>query len=337
MLKVIEDAGTIKACQASLQAAVESVTTEKHRILVGFPGGNAEALVYYVKSLDFWMTLKPIANRYWNCVALGYPFKTHTPAPHVEINPPLSGIDRRVAGAFLVDEEGREYLGHSGKVGGGATGVSKKNFLAYYPAWTEVLSGDQTVPMYVIGCLDDADLPRRIRDFTRYSAEFRRQIKQGEALDEAVPAASTDTFSPEFEGIKVYSTAERVASVCLHGAVVRALHAALAIRGIHAFNSIHRDLYVPADDGTMAILFEVKSTRITTDIYGAVGQLMVHGGAGRARQLVAVVPGPLSQTVAHRLNELGVVVLEFKADEDDQVTFPDLEPSMVLPWLEAGS
>jgi hypothetical protein len=93
MLKVIEDAETVQECQDLLRTSFESVTTEKKLHVVGFPGGSAEAEVYYVRALDFWMTFKPISNRYWNCGGLGYPFGTSSPAPHVEINPPLSGID----------------------------------------------------------------------------------------------------------------------------------------------------------------------------------------------------------------------------------------------------
>src|SRR5262245_45480366 len=110
MLRVIEDAATIKACQAQFAAKVKAVTTEKRQHTVAFPGGAAEATVYYSQQLDFWMTLKPISNRYWNCGGIGYPFNTINVAPHVEINPPLAGINRRIAGAYLKDEDGVRYI-----------------------------------------------------------------------------------------------------------------------------------------------------------------------------------------------------------------------------------
>jgi hypothetical protein len=320
MIRVIEDAATIRECQAELNARVKAVTTEERQYTVGFPGGAAEATVYYSEHLDFWMTLKPISNRYWNCGGIGYPFNTSNVAPHVEINPPLSGIDRRIAGAYLEDDDGVRYIGHSGKIGGGAKGVSKTNFLVYYPGWSWVLSGEQDVPMYVIGRLNSDELPRRLRDFTRRSAEFRRLIKSGRTpgVEDGSP-----TFNPEFQGTKRYSTADQVEADCVHGAVVVALRDALVDRGIEAFTTVTRDLYVRGDEDQMSILFEAKTHADTTSIYGAVGQLMFHG-VGTARKLVAVLPEDVTASARHRLAELGIAVVTFNID-DGHVAFDGLD------------
>lgn len=329
MLRVIEDAETIKNCQAQLEVRVRAVTTEERLYTVGFPGGTAEAIVFYSEPLDFWMTLKPIDNRYWNCGGIGNPFSVSSPAPHVEINPPLAGINRRIAGAYLEDEDGVQYIGHNGKVGGGAKGVAKANFLVYYPGWTWVWSGDRQIPMYVIGQLDDPRLPRKLRDFTRASADFRKLVKAGKirgvggedgvenGLQEGLKKGFGEGFSPEFEGTRTYTTAEQVEAVCVHGSVVRALHAHLAAHGLEAFNTGSLDLLVPGDDGSMALLFEVKSDADTTSIYGAVGQLMFHGAAGAAKRLVAVLPEDVMASRVQRLGELGIEVVTFTLDQED--------------------
>lgn len=331
MLRVIEDAKVVRQCQSRLLAQVEAATTEKKQHIIGFPGGSAEATVYYMGSLDFWMTLKPISNRYWNCGGLGYPFGSTAPAPHVEINPPLSGIDRRIAGAFLEDDDGVRYIAHNGKVGGGAKGVSKTAFLKHYPATSMVLSGDMEIPMYVVGRLDHPRLPQKLRDFTRISAEFRKAVKSGTAPGVVEPKAEGHSFSPEYEGTKTYSTAELVEAACTHGLVVKALRESLAGRGVEAFNTGALDLFVPAADGSMALLFEVKSHADTTNVYGALGQLMFHGGAGAAKRLTAVLPEDVDADKVRRLQQLGVGVVTFALDsEEGNVEFGGLDSVLAL-------
>jgi hypothetical protein len=322
MLKVIEDAAIIKKCQAQLKARVLAATTEKRKHPVGYPGGTSLTTVYYSKPLDFWMTLDEITNRYWNCGGIGYPFSDKNLAPHVEINPPLSGIDRRIAGAFLWDEAGVLYLGHSGKVGGGKKGVSKTNFMTYYPAWSTVFSGDREEPMYIIGRLDDNDLPRRIRDFTKRSADFRTLVKHGKAPGIVI---APPAFAPEFIGTKTYSSADLVEADCNHGIVILALRAALLKRGIESCNSVMRDLFVCRDEGGMAVLFEAKTSSDTTSVYGAVGQLFFHGGAGEASQLVAVLPDDVTDATRRRLSALGVATVTFAIGDDNDVELDGLD------------
>lgn len=197
MLRVIEDAKVVRQCQSRLLAQVEAATTEKKQHIIGFPGGSAEATVYYMGSLDFWMTLKPISNRYWNCGGLGYPFGSTAPAPHVEINPPLSGIDRRIAGAFLEDDDGVRYIAHNGKVGGGAKGVSKTAFLKHYPATSMVLSGDMEIPMYVVGRLDHP----RLLDPRRVIPQLHRAARGDE------PSAHPEAIGPDMQRPAVRSSA----------------------------------------------------------------------------------------------------------------------------------
>jgi len=325
VLRVIEAADAVELCQEQMRAAVDAVTTQKQSQLVGFPGGTQEATIHYVQSLDFWMTFKLIENRYWNCGGLGYPFKGGSPAPSVEINPPLSGIDRRMAGAFLEDEDGVVYVAHNGKIGGGTKGVSKTNFLAKYRDWSWVLSGDRKMPMYVIGRLDDPRLPRKLRDFTRRSADFRSEIKAGKAQDLTDLPDDEEGFVREFEGTKRYRTSDQVEADCIHGLVVNALRDTLASCGIDSFNTIARDLYVPGLRKKTKILFEVKSSADTTSIYGAVGQLMFHGGVGLAETLVAVLPTDVDATTQGRLAALGISTVTFAVNAAEVVTFAGLD------------
>lgn len=315
MLTEVEDEKTIARCQRALKDNFLALDPVRRRYLVGFPSGTAEAEVFYAEDLDLWMTFKPIANRYWNCAGIGNPFTVASPAPHVEINPPRAGINRAVAGAFLVDEDGTYYLGHSGKVGGGAVGVSMSNFHLFHRGWSVVTSRDQARRMYVLGALDAADLPARIRAFTLQSKEFRERIKRGDPLLVDDGLDDETVFRPEFEGRKAYRTADRVEADVRHGAVVRALRDALAAHGVSGWNSQQRDLYVRAADGSMDLLFEVKTDTASTSVYTGIGQLMFHG-IGRGVRRVLVLPAKVPPAIADRVTALGITVLPYTITRD---------------------
>jgi hypothetical protein len=177
MLKVIEDPRTIGACQKALKGVVTGLADESRAHRIGHPGGAGDAKIYYLKAFDFWMAFGKAPGRYFNPAGIGYPFGVATPAPSLELNFPLSGINRRVAGAFLEDEVGERYVGHSGKIGGGAKGVSATNFVEFYPGTSMVRSGDKLIEVYIRGRLDDPVLLASIVEFTRVSAELLKSVR----------------------------------------------------------------------------------------------------------------------------------------------------------------
>lgn len=63
-------------------------------------------------------------------------------------------------------------------------------------------------------------------------------------------------------------------------------------------------------------VFEVKTSTKRSDIYGAIGQLMVHGTAKDCRR-VMVLPDdePIASDLKDALQRLGIELLRFKLDE----------------------
>jgi hypothetical protein len=314
MLKVIENRREIAACQRQFEAAVRRAATEHRRHLFGFPGGTEESVIWYAKDCDLWVAVTQGPSRYGNACGIGDPFLSESPAPHLEINPPLQGIDRRIAGAFVKDiVDGTRYLAHSGRVGGGAKGVSAENFRRYYPACERVDWGGVERPAYVISALDDPELMANVGHITRMSKNFREQMKAGLTMtsppaDVSFPS-NVPAFRPEFEGTKTFTTRDQVVATVRHGRVVTALRDALTAVHLEAANTINRDLYVCDDAGNMRALFEVKTTAGTTSVYEAIGQLFFHAVDGAMR--VAVLPNDISATTARRLEDLGLQVLRY--------------------------
>jgi hypothetical protein len=95
---------------------------------VGWPSGSGRFDVYWNENAGFWALFSlapPIATerpRFWICFGLEHPESRSALSITVEINPPHSGINKRVAGLFLRAPDGGLFLGHSGRVGGGEKG-----------------------------------------------------------------------------------------------------------------------------------------------------------------------------------------------------------------------
>ena len=160
---------------ASKMAEECSLTEE---IDVGFQGGSIKSTVYWRADLNLWMTFRAVEKRYWNAFGLGNPFEGSSKSIVVEINSPFEGINRRVGGVFLQDDNGRHYLGHRGSVGGGRPGIGKEAFLdSSEPGqFMDIQDGDRVSEVLFIGALDTADFPECVDTFVRQVSKFKGAV-----------------------------------------------------------------------------------------------------------------------------------------------------------------
>jgi hypothetical protein len=289
---------------------------------VGWKGGRGKYRVYWNPRLRFWTLLRrlKIQERYWCC--FGTKDATKYPGFSItgQINPPVKGFDRRVGGAFVCDAQGRVYIAHSGKIGGGRTGIGKSAFVAAYRGknWQRVVWPDKLeTEMIVIGRVDSAHLQDQVAHFVREIDRFKRSAVAGTGSTQAQKHKST--FSPEFSGRrKSYSANTEIESQCDHGPLISALAEELQKYRIRVANDVPRDLYVLSTQGRIRMLFEAKTNLSTSSIYGAVGQLMLHGAAEpKEPRRVFVAPGTPELATRRALRKLGIEVLTYKWDDDN--------------------
>lgn len=182
MLRVLEDAQEIAEAQETLVAAIANLATESGRTAFGFQYGQLNSVCHYIAGLDLWMGHSKWPHCYWNAFGFGPVLHRGTIGIEVDINSPLSGIDRRLSGVILCDDGGSNYLGHRGRIGGGLPGVSKAAFLKRYPERTrEVADGDRKTPIFVVAELSDAHLAAKIAHFARLVSNFRIDLRQDRA------------------------------------------------------------------------------------------------------------------------------------------------------------
>ena len=85
-----------------------------------------------------------------------------------EINFPLSGINRRVAGAVAEDAAGDLHILHRGRIGGGRAGTGAELFWAHFAGDRVVATdGDRDTTFAVIGPVGSPKLVRGLRFFVK--------------------------------------------------------------------------------------------------------------------------------------------------------------------------
>lgn len=86
---------------------------------VGWHGGGGNFTVYWRPQEKIWALLERTyaKNRFWCCFGSENPLRTRGLTISCEINPPHSGINRRTAGVFLTDANGKRYFGAQRQAG----------------------------------------------------------------------------------------------------------------------------------------------------------------------------------------------------------------------------
>jgi hypothetical protein len=309
-ITVLESAREIAAAQGELEQSLKRQSDYDGELLLGFQGGANPAIVYSLKDVDLWVGFKRAPGRYWNAFGRGNPFKQRQPISiTVEINPPYSGIKRRVQGAFGHTPSGEHLLLHRGGVGGGKKGVGKTEFLNYYSGIgiaKEAIDGDRTADVIVVGVLGDSTLAAQVKTFVDSVADFKTRVGSGTQRHEK----SSSTFRPEFVGVKVLPPRESIVAEVQHGAIVNQLTDRLIDHGLNPVSDGRRDLFILMPHGHK-IVFEVKTSCDRYSIYTAVGQLFVNEPGSNVTR-IPVLPADLPKSLRKSLAELSLTPLFFR-------------------------
>src|SRR5579871_457592 len=205
----------------------------------------------------------------------------------VEVNPPYEGINKRTGGFYAKDSDsGKVYLCHSGRLGGGKKGVGMNAFLAWSnPPLVDVFdsTGKSRRGVLVLPVADTG----AIRSVARYIDEIanfkiardRGETKTAEARE--VQRVFREVY-PEGRGRRKGQRASEIDYISRHGDVVDALRAWCKanskVDGKRLVKNAFFDLGV-SSGRRLAEVYEVKTSSKRSNIYTAIGQLLVHGTA----------------------------------------------------------
>lgn len=150
--------------------------------LIGHQGGTRRKTALWLRRQDLWVVLDLSAKeggRYWNCFGFGEPVAGKSLPITVEINPPHAGTNPQVAGMFVRDDQGRQYIGHTGRMGGSHArrkGTTFRDF-ARNLDWQEVNTPRGPVELHVLGPLGSGEFLRKLVKFVRKVHEFKAPME----------------------------------------------------------------------------------------------------------------------------------------------------------------
>lgn len=323
MVTVIIDKKQILNLHRRLHKRLDSFLTEEIDCWVGYPSGSFEDKVRYSTELDIWISKQEHNNKFWNGFGVGRPIEGKNNSLNGEINFPYEGNNRRIAGAFGVEDNGKILVLHRGKIGGGRPGIGKKYFTDNFRGdFIKVIDGDRETEFCLVGELNSKHFPRQVANFINEIYRIKN-IENGEAATDFDNLANF-SYTDEHFGQSVTERNDPVIIERTHGIIVNALALELEGNGLKIGNDRNRDLFIHKRK-KITILFEIKTSSSTQCLYSAVGQLLIYSiPISKKAKLIAVLPDKLNKTVAKRFSSLGISILYYKWN-NDKPEFIDLD------------
>lgn len=323
MITVISDRQQIQKLHGQFHNKLNRFFTENIFCRVGYPGGSFEDNVHYSSELDLWIGKQELDNRFWNGFGVGRPIDWNSNSINGEINFPISGINRRVAGVFAIEDSGNVLVLHRGKIGGGKVGIGKHYFTDNFRGdFVTAIDGDRETEFCLVGELNSQHFPSQVDNFIREILRVKN-LEDGETAADF--SGLTDfNYTDEHFGTTVTERNDPTVIERTHGIIVNALARQLEGREQKIANDRNRDLFIH-HKGQIRTLFEVKTSSSTQCLYAAVGQLLLYSIPIAAPvKLVAVLPDKLSKAVTKKFSSLGIDILYYEWD-NDEVNFIDID------------
>jgi hypothetical protein len=313
VLTVIERESEIKHAQGLFMKKMDKVVDKRDVIIVGYKGESQKLKASWSEKLGIWWITEKSENRYWNAFGTKEP-KWDTKYSHnitCEINPPFKGINRTIAGVFAEDSNGKIYLLHRGKIGGGRKDIGKTRFWKEFRGeWQEVRDGEMVSKLALVASFESPRFAQQVANFVH---EVER-IKAISVSSKGSAGALETVFKEEFYGTKkVSSTSKEIEAKCDHGLLVNTLAKDLEAFGITVGNSPGIDLYAVDENNNPKILFEIKTDTTKTQCYEAIGQLFFYSvKLGKKPQLVAVFPNYIDKESKNIIEKLNIQCLTYE-------------------------
>jgi len=257
----------------------------------------------------------------------------------VQLNFPAKKYNRKMAGAFVRDSSGAAFVAHRGKLTKGKAGLPKEQvFREFASRVVEAEDDGRLSRVILVGGLEDKDLADRLWSFaeearevaTRLGAELHgaptatdpakskpQAAKRGSGGSQTTlqQLMKLRSYFDEYSGNGSFKGHGGGTRTVEHGDIVRALEAHLASRG-ETQKAQAIDLAVVTAE--KVDLFEVKTSARTTDVYTAVGQLLIHGGSisdllkKPVQRFVVLPEAPSSEHAKQMRRKAGLSIITFE-------------------------
>ncbi|RMH24450.1 MAG: hypothetical protein D6692_12950 [Planctomycetota bacterium] len=320
MLTQVTDQSIVRKVWKQIEAKMRSGARVEQRTM-GTRAGSYPDKVFVRDDLGIWTNKGgEIDGRLW-CIfgVLPLPENTTNISMVVQINPAVKKTAKNTAGCLAKDENGKLWICHTGRVGGGRPGISKSEYLKWTTRLPALVHRDGGKPFSVFpvaranhpDLLDDiAQFVWEIRDFkegcpSRRPAEQKRgPFKECEEDGEGQRYAETYEIRRE------------------HGLVCNRLSQCLQAGGYSVGKDQQRDLFVGPPHKPLAEI-EIKPTYSWQSLYTGVGQLALHSTTNPARRQILVVPHGISREKQSAIKSAGIHLVRYSI-RDKIIHFNDL-------------
>lgn len=293
---------------------MDEFKSEEIDVSIGFQGKDSYEYdtVHYSDVLNIWWVFGEAytANRYWNAFGIGKPKAESNVSITCEINYPYEGLNLRIAGLLVKDENNNIILTHSGKIGGGKKNVGKSLFHNNYTGeYIDVGIRNDVKQYALIAAFNSSRFAYQVSNFVS-------EIERIKNYDQTIKGISKirgikDAFNEEFSGKKKIKKSESEHK-CDHGLVVNSLKSILANKNYNLANDVNRDLYILESKDKIKIVFEFKTDLTSQSIYKAVGQLLLNNIIlSNDPKKVLVVPVGINNKIKSAIEKLEIKVLEY--------------------------
>ncbi|SDI18739.1 hypothetical protein [Variovorax sp. OV700] len=328
MYTLIESRGEIAKAQDALEATIRQ--NFKTRVVkdIGWQGGRRKHQTLNVQS-GYWF-YSADHKEGDNPKRLNW-FGKHGDGPGVqiavEVNVPYAGRNDMLAGFFARhNQTGRVYLFHTGRVGGGAKGVSKDAFLAWSaltPAIVQDANGDQRNGIVVMP-IEGKGATRSAIDYVQSIIDFKQAVRDGETITPETKERERllKAYYEESSGRRKGKIKARdIDYVSRHGEVVNALSAWRTASGLVPGEKLVKNVLIDLGlkkAGGLIEVYEVKTSSSRGDVYMAIGQLTVHSPSESCRRIM-VLPADdaLKADLAAALQRNGIELIRYRLSETD--------------------
>lgn len=324
MFKIVSDEKEIGRLHSVFSQKMENHLTERMNVHIGYKGENKLLDVSYSSDLNIWWTFQKLSDRHWNSFGVGIPSRKSNNSITCEINYSFQGFNTSLAGGFAANDEGEVILIHSGRIGGGRTGIGKTLFTDNYIGEIIPVKVKNNVSEYApVGALDSTRFGSQVAFFVHQISRIKELSKntQTPSRIDTIKNGIKTTFNEEFAGEKEVKQRGKSIAICDHGLIVNEYKRILEEKGEVVANDRERDLYTITKE-KIDTVYEFKTNNDRQSIYTGIGQLLLNNKIfNPIPRMVLSLPVGLHQDIKRVIQSLKIEILEYRWKNNKTLEF----------------
>ncbi|MEX2162299.1 MAG: hypothetical protein WD751_10355 [Anaerolineales bacterium] len=181
-MEIITSENEITDAQRSFEDSICKLASVSREAWLGFQSGRLWRKIYWLPDLCLWAHFGKVAGskstgrRYWNVFGLGEPKASMS--IDCEINPPLSGRNRRTGGIFMKDNSGNIHLAHRGNLNAGGSIPRQFVFSNFRGKIIMTEDGERRVNVLLVGQINHSRFPHSLKEFIEETRVLKHLFRE---------------------------------------------------------------------------------------------------------------------------------------------------------------